>query len=478
MSMNEDQIDLRPYLVTLLKYKWWIILVGFVFALTALIYTLTQPRRYASTATLLLTRSRPVLSLADQFPTVTEPVDSRSRMDALLTIAETDAVIQQTIQDLGENLPTHYRSIEGLKKRLVINSQGDSVSVIATADSPQLAAAIANSSAAQIAQTINIAYSGEQPLEKIQEQLETAETEFGIAQQALEAFIQQNPKLALEQKYNEAKTIFDRLGYEKAVQIDWLYQRKQSMEELKLQAEALKIQIENGSSSVAGNKGDALAVLLARMNSLSIKNNPTTSNLAIPSSDFTNTSPNQTINFPQAAEVVLNLQVEENNIQNGQNRDYARDMDALIQLAEEERIKAEQAIDLLTSQVLDEGKEPGSISEVTAARLQELETQIETARAQEKQLTSQRDLAWEAYQAMAQKETEIKNASLTSNQINISSQAITPVEPEARGTVTKTILAGVLGATITAIIILVLTWWRSSNHTDEMEVGNQNKASV
>ena len=477
MTEFEDQIDLRPYIITLLRYKWWIILVGVIFALVALIYTILQPRQYASTATLLLTRSRPVLELADQFPTVTEPVDSRSRMDALLTIADSDAVIQQTIQDLGDNLPINYRSIEGLKRRLDINSQGDSLSVVATVDNPQLAAQIANSWAAQIVKTINTAYSGEQPLEKIQEQIKTAKQEYDTAQQALEALIQHNPKLSLEQKFNETKAVFERIGYANASHIDWLLQRKQSMDELKLQAEALKAQIENGSSSTAGNRGDALAVLLARMNTLGIQNKPAGSNLVIPSSGASNTAPAQTINFPQAAEVVLNLQVEENNIQSDQNRDYANDLEALIQLVEEEKIKADEAIVQITSQFLQPGAEPGSIEALTITRLQELSTEIEKARWQEEQLSSTRDLARDAYKALAQKEAEIKNAALASNQINISSQAIIPVEPEARGTVTKTILAGVLGATLTAVIILILAWWKASNHSEEKQGEQQATAT-
>lgn len=478
MNDYQDQIDLRPYIVTILKYKWWIILVGIVFAVIALVYTIMQSRQYSSTATLLLTRSRPVLELADQFPTVSEPVDSRSRMDALLNIAETDAVIQQTIQDLGEILPTNYRSIEGLRRRLSINSQGDSLSVTARAETPELAAQIANSWAAQIVQSINFAYSGEQPLEKIQEQLKNAKQEYDSAQQALEAYIQENQKLSLEQKYNEAKIVFERLGYANATEIDWLVQRKQSMDELRIRAEALKTQIENGSLSTAGNKGDALAVLLARMNALGIQSRPPSSNTVLPSSSSTgSTSSGQTINFPQAAEVVLNLQVEENNIQSDQNGDYARDLDTLIQLAEDEKIKAEEAINLLSSEILQESNDPGSIREKTTSRLQDLETQLEQARAMEKQLTSNRDLSWEAYQAMAQKETEIKNAALTSSQINISSLAIVPVEPVARGTVTKTVLAGILGASLTTIIILFLAWWKSSDQKPEPAAENKNNQS-
>ncbi|MCJ7696189.1 MAG: Wzz/FepE/Etk N-terminal domain-containing protein, partial [Anaerolineaceae bacterium] len=87
MSFYDDEIDLRPY-INAIRKKWWLIaLITILVAAGAFAYSMLQSRNYETGATILLTRTRASLSLANQFPTINEPIDSRSRMDAMLEIA-------------------------------------------------------------------------------------------------------------------------------------------------------------------------------------------------------------------------------------------------------------------------------------------------------------------------------------------------------------------------------------------------------
>ncbi len=462
--MNDGDIDLRPYISILLNNKLWIILFGILFGVVALSATLLTQRVYTATATLLLTRSRSMLSLADQFPTITEPIDSRSRMDALMAIAKGDAIANMTLQSLGDSIPENYRSIEDIISIVSVQNNGDSISVSATTNDPQLSANIANSWTDHIVETINIAYSGEQPLIKIQERLQTAEEEYDSAQKSLENFIRENPKKDLETRLNEATSVLTSYGNETAVQMIYYINRKQAMQELQEQATALKGQLESGNRSAAGNIGDALAVILARMNAISSKS-------IITSIQGSTTNPNPqgpTSNVLPQQNAIINLQIDGKFPSNG-TTGYSAEIDAIIDLAQEEKKKADENIQRLMQQVVD--PDPSRLAVIARAgdEIQALEQQIEEARSTELELSSSRDLAWEAYQALSQKEAEIKNATLTNNQVTLASQAIVPKTPDPRGTVQKTAIAGVVGVIIATIFVVGLYWWRQFNLTDALD---------
>jgi capsular polysaccharide biosynthesis protein len=466
MTINEDQIDLRPYILTILRNKWLIIIIPIILAAGAIIYSRFQPEQYSAQATLLLTRSRPVLSLAQQFPTVNEPIDSRSRMDAMMTIAGSDSLIQQTIDAIGDSLPDNYASVEILKKRLTLQNKGDSIIISATSEDPKVSADLANAWSRQIVETINTAYSGEQPFFEIQQQLISSKLDYEAAQAELESFINQNPRKSLEQKYYELEIIFNLLVTDKAVQMEQLIKRKQTMQELAFQAEALKKQLQGSARSNAGNQGDALAVILARMKSLGIQRTSTTAE-ATSSTSSSNTPPMTSQTSPnQPADVVLNIQIDGANGTPDQTSDYVADIDSLLKLLEEETLRTETAIQTLTEVLAGENVSSALDLDNTAVKLQNLATEIEKTKAKEQELTSNRDLTWDAYQALVEKETEIKNAALTNNQVTLASTAIAPNLPESRGTLQKAVIAVVFGIAIGIAWAILREWWKSFPRTN------------
>ncbi|MGD8753425.1 MAG: hypothetical protein PVG14_18495, partial [Anaerolineales bacterium] len=137
------------------------------------------------------------------------------------------------------------------------------------------------------------------------------------------------------------------------------------------------------------------------------------------------------------------------------------DLDALIQQADEEIRKAEDNIHTL-SQEVSRGENSQIVNEIST-QLQELQAQLESETSSLQDLTSDRDLAWEAYQALLEKETEIKTASQANVEVAIASQAVPPQDPMPRNTITKTIIAGFLGVFLGTFWILGKEWWRSSD---------------
>ncbi|MCJ7658379.1 MAG: hypothetical protein MUO67_04445, partial [Anaerolineales bacterium] len=97
----------------------------------------------------------------------------------------------------------------------------------------------------------------------------------------------------------------------------------------------------------------------------------------------------------------------------------------------------------------------------TSERLRNLQSQLENEKAQLNDLTSTRDLTWEAYQALAEKETEVRNNLQTSSTVTLASPAVAPVEPTSRGVVRNTAMGAAIGFFLSLIWVLGSVWFAS-----------------
>jgi capsular polysaccharide biosynthesis protein len=441
MSVFEEEIDLRQYITAILQHWRLIILLGTITAIVAFLITFTQSDEFTATSTVLLTRSRTTLSLAEQFPTVAEPVDTRSRIDAILAIATSDAIAQNTLAKVEGDLEEDERELDNFKEMVSLRNEGDAIQITATAKDPDLAAQIANGWARESTLAINTAFSGEQPLTEIQSQLAIAQEEFDAAQSELEGFIQTNQKELLEQRIEEAQSLLDNLSNDRAIQIEYFTNRKQSMVAIINQAEGLRSQLEAGNNSAAGDIGDALSVLLARTNSLGI--------FQILSNDE-----DQVIEVGHR----LEIQVTDLNLIRDTTSNYSEDLNLIIQQAKIEKQKAETSLETIALEIIN--NEGYQLIEDTAAQIRVLETEKEREEARERDLLGVRDLAWEAYQALTQKEAEIKNTAQTVERVTIASLAVPPSKPTSQGTILKTLIAGAMGVAIGLIWVVGSNWWQ------------------
>jgi uncharacterized protein involved in exopolysaccharide biosynthesis len=461
MALHEDEIDLRPYILALIRNWWRIALVAILLASLALAFSMLQAGEYVATATVLLTRSQASLKLAEQFPTIQENIyDSSSRMNALLTIAQSDAIALATLNSVGDRLPADKRELEEIKDRVEVTDKGDSILVSAVAETPELAAEIANTWARQAILAVNQAYSGDQPLAEIESQLSSANQDYIDAQSSLESFIRDNQTTLLGKKIDEANNLLSEAVNDRAWQISYYYSRKQSMQDLKVKAEALKQQVGGGNRSSAGSIGDAIALLNMHSNAFGIGETSNARALWLGQTSD-NVIPD---NSPR---MTYDLQLTELASLNDSPSSYAGDLDRIIKQADAEISNAEQALNSLNRNLLQ--GEASGIIEAAAARIQELETRLENEQARQRELTSDRDLAWEAYQALVQKVTEIKNSSQTTNQVTLASLAVPPQKPASRGILRNTLVAGMLGGFLALFWVAGSLWWKSVDQPSRPE---------
>lgn len=462
MTLYDDEIDLRPYILQLIK-KWWMIAIfAAVVGLAAFLYSFLQPRTYESTANILITHSQAVLRVADQFPTINQPTDNGSRLAAYLTLAQDDSIAEQTVQSMGSQLPQDFRDPKSIKGSISLASQGDLIQVTASGSTPTLASQIANTWARVTVQAINLAYKGEQPLSDIQNQKQVAQKDYNDAQAKLESFLQNNQIDLLKKKIDEANIMLTSLMNNRAWQINFYSQRKQDMQSMAAQADALKQQLTAGNASKAGNVGDALAVLNARATALGLYQEPLTS-----INTYANNTKNQPNDGTNASSfsstprqgLTLNLQLLQPGDLVDSSANNAADLDKIIQQAKLEETNADTA---LASLAKDESLGTNSdLVNQAAANLSSLQAQLENAQSQQRELTSKRDVTWKAYQAIFQKETEIVSSPQTGNEVNIVGTALPSDQPAPRGTVKNTLIGAMAGLALGVFLVLGLTWWKS-----------------
>ncbi len=154
-----------------------------------------------------------------------------------------------------------------------------------------------------------------------------------------------------------------------------------------------------------------------------------------------------------------------------QGESYQKDLDRIIDSAENEKLVAEEALLELAQQSLE--IESDELLVATSERLRNLQSQLENENARLNELTSSRDLSWQAYQALAQKETEVRNNLQTSSSVTMASPAVPPVEPASRGLLRNTALGAAAGFFLGLIWVLGSVWLTSMDEPQEIQQESQ-----
>lgn len=512
MTIYEDEFDLYPYVLTLLKSWKLIIFLAFIAGAAALVFSILQPRTYSATSTIIGTYRRPVLTLSEEFSTVTNNGNVANKQQAFMTIANSDAIAQTVYEIFTDQLPGDML-LEDFKNHVEITDQGDAIQITASFGDPVLSAEVANAWANETVMAINTIYGDIQPLGPIQVQITDARDNYHLAQTELETFIKENQIATLERQISEAqqvlnilqsaqlgiidthlstqvnliseqadqyfKTLSDQTQVVFSKQVDEQFRilsfystRRTQLEELTVQAETLKEQLASGNRSIPGDTGDALALFLARTESFGIGG---AANLEISLSEVTNLQDSATNYVADINDIIEQIGVEQTKTEtkllelstllaaggdyqyfaspNADNPLYQAGMEqlnSLLNLELSSTLTPDYSDTDLTTQI-------GEIS----SEIQVFQALLESEKASQRDLNNERDLAEQAYNALLVKETEIKAGSQTSNEVALAGPAIVPTKPDSRGTITNTLLAGIVGGMLAVVWVFVSTWWNN-----------------
>ncbi len=413
----EDESDLRRYIDVLMRHWILILVVTLLAGVAALAVGLLSPFQYQATATVLVTR--PLYQF--QFsPAIQNLADNAGAQQALtgkaaVDLANSDALLQQVLLGVGDNLPADERNLFTLRKMVKAKTGSDPsvINLSVTNRDAQRVAEIANTWATLYVRQVNDLYGKSADQFKFFEGLLTqAKNDLEAADQALLEFQKRND-LAVLQAQMTAKqgALSNYLGLNESLIL------------LQQNVKNLQDQLARRPADSPSNLGDDLAQLMLQVNVFSAQS-------STPSAQ-SNSLPIQ-LQMPSAG------RLSDRTV--GQQAAYLADLAKTVESKQAEAKKQAEALP----------------AEIKALQGQIQETSTEAAR-----LTRQRDLAQTVYTTVAQKvkETQISTQD-TSGIVRLAGSAVAPERPMSRKLLTNTALGLALGLMAIVLVVFAIEYFR------------------
>ncbi len=440
----EDEIDLRQYLVILIR--WWreiiavtlgaVLLAGVVIILMRLIL----PAQYEATADVAIVRTVSDVNFDERFRTNpdslgVDTISLSARRNALLGLVTTGVIAQEVSTEQGDVLSPEEQNPATLLAMVVaelataegVGSDSDLIRIKVTTDDADKAAIIATAWARSYVQTVNAIYSQvpDEVLNSIETELTMAQEQYQTSQSNLEAFIASN---RIDELNSLVAVLQQRMNQEVSLQNAFLVQWQEAQEQLNT-AQALRNQVQEGGEGAALSNMAALQVLKLRVFGMT----PT------------------------------NLQLEVRELPEIDQATMLADLDGLI-AALSTRLAD------LNVQVAAGGTELSSMQEVTSTltsvltNLRSNKAQLETEVARQLQLTQQRDLQWETYKTLSNKVAELNlTRAAASSEVRFGAQAVPPIKPLKRISLFLGVMfAGAIGFVSGSLIALLANYMGKS----------------
>jgi uncharacterized protein involved in exopolysaccharide biosynthesis len=404
----EEEIDLRAYILVLLKYWKWILGITVAAAAVALAVSFLLPPTYEATALVAVQAPQPVVNLDPrlQVLVLSQPPQSASR--AYLDLAEGDGVLEDLFSRLSPR-PAEIQTLRDLRGMVKARAGTDPsvVRLTVRARDPQQAARIANLWAETFVAHANRVYgAGEEELRQLEGQLAQAEAELEAAERALIEFQARNPAGFLEAQLDSLRQKQrDYLGAQRAI--------ADILQDIRALQERLARQPEDRPASAA----DALVVLWLRIHALTA---PAFPSIQLQAGSAASPS------GPSVREVRALLS------------DMARDLEA-------------------------KSAEIGPRLKELEPQILQLQKQLQEIYTEQDRLTRRRDLAKETYTALARKVQETRLAVQGAQRTaRLSSRASAPEEPASPRKLLNTAVAGTLGLMLSTMGAFAAEWWRNA----------------
>lgn len=407
--MQED-IDLRPYLRTLLA-RWRLVLVTTILTTVAAAgISLVVPPSYEARSGLILLKSRTTATFDSDIRTVSEAdlsdIDRTSRRRAMAELIASPDVEVRVVAALGDALPAEERAPGQLLGQIeAAAGSADLITVSARATTPEAAMLLANMWAQEAATYINEIYSAANPAiaAAVDEQIARARQQYDEATTALAAFHGQNNIAVLTAQVSALQNT-----------IDYAMRREVDIVQLRERATLLRQQVAARGADPA-ILAPSVALLFAQA----------TTYTSLPSGDkrsFEATAPLQFQIQPQGPAPTLDA--------------LAAQLDTLLTI-------------LPTSEVAQEVA-PATVAAQRA--LQQAQQQLEQEQEQLLLLQKERDIAREAYEKLVRRAEEIAvSTQVPTSEVRFAISAPEPRVPE-NGTLTQALIVGVFAGLLLGVV--------------------------
>lgn len=402
----EEEIDLRPYILTLIKNWKWIIGTALVMAIVAFIVsTFVIPSTYSATAIVAVIASKDAIRIDSGI------VDAGGNqpLSAFPDLALSDEVLNNLLDSLTLEEPSsiakfrvHLDAVSGKDTSLIV--------LTTTFEDPEMTARVANAWANSFVSWANRLYVGqsEERVLFFEEQLANAEQNLLLAETSLEEF----------QAINQTQIISNTLTVYQQQHTDFLLQQSR-IDQLLENTQALREQMLNQSTTLDVSYADQLTFLQLQLQS-----------------------------FIDESTLPIFLQIDTQETLTTENRNnHIEIIDGLIQTLEEKAAQIEIHLMEIKPQIL-------TLQQVGQVALTEL-----------RRLNQDLGVAQQTYTALAYQVAEERIVSQDSSSgFQLASRAVVPDEAVGSGRLTATVIAGVLGAMVSLFVVFIVEWWRTESN--------------
>jgi succinoglycan biosynthesis transport protein ExoP len=407
----EEEIDLRAYVLVLLKYWKWILGTTVAAAVVALVVSFLLPPTYEATALVIVRQPQYMMQFDPRFETLTQQPAYKAYPD----LARGDEVLEALFARLNPR-PAEIETLRDLQERVEAKAGTDPsvVRLTVRARDPQEAARIANLWAELFVAHANRVYgASDEELQQLEGQLAQAQAELEAAEQALIEF----------QARNQASILDARLDSLKSDQAHYLADQR-AITYILQDIQALREQLARQPDERPASLADDLTTLFLQIKA-----------------------------FNAQASAPIQLQV--NSAESLSNKSIGETMALLDDMAgalEAKSAEIGQRLEELQPQILS-----------LQRQLQEIYTESD-------RLTRQQDLAKETYTALARKVEETRIAVQgAQSTARLGSRAAVPEKPASPRKLLNTAVAGALGLMLSVFGAFGVEWWRSG--TEEQRGG-------
>lgn len=449
----EEEIDLREYIVILLKYWKWIVGVAIIVAIIAFIITSFLSPIYQAQASVIILKSSTEISLAPQFQTKDGVINQRTLQQTFVQMAKTGNLARLILdQAIKENLlDAETTTINQLLSKVTVKNEGDIISIVVHDQSPQLAAQLANLWVVNYETYLNqlFDHSNAFLLEQVQNQFKYVNQRYTTAQTDWEDFLNNNQILALEReieiKQRQANELqiftLSNVNLDNTNQrLTYRYEKLTQLESWLDDIVSMKQQLTNLPANSSFDV--ALSYILLQREVLAT-----------------------------ATDENITLQINITDLLD-QNVSIA-DVEALITTIQERKTRLEQEIVEISTTLsrfevepnLDSESDPiAQLIENIDAEIHTLQVELEKQKALEDKLKRLRDAAQEDLKTVQRKLDEVQlDSYIIDSQVRIITQAIEPTNPVSPKRFLIAAISAMIGLAITIFVVFIKEYWQNTD---------------
>lgn len=404
----DDEIDLRVYIRALLKFRYWIIGLALVAAVTALIASMLVRPVYEATALVAAIAPSYTMQFDPRFETIT---NASQPYRAYPTLATSDEVLATLIDELGTDLGPGTWTVASLRKHLDAGNAADPsiVQLQARFDDPERAATVANHWTTLFVDRANDLYGqGTSELAFFETQLAEAQTTQSRAEQDLIAF----------QARNQASILQAQLDSQRATMEEYLAAVR-SLRLMIQDARSIQERLSTQDPASAGSLGDDLTALLLEVEALNRRSQPIQLQI----------SGQQGLTERTVGEQIAFLE-------------------SLVSALENKQATLENETKALEPDIL------------------KLQEKVQQVQVEEDRLVTARTLAQETFETLSRKVAEARiEAQNTVGDVRIASQALAPSRPVSPRKALNTAIGGAFGLIVGIAGALAIEYWQRGRST-------------